>query len=112
MELDEPAIVDEVKPGPSTLNTEVSIPAVKIINIAENEVFAGKKSVPPVKVYTGCNIFIEVKEFKKTLYCGLYKQEDGAVRNRFNFPMSHLPKIEEALAVLKDHVRSSDACQQ
>ena len=85
---------------------------MKVINIAENEVFTKKKSVPPVKVYTGSNIFMEVKDFKKILYIGLYKQEDGAIRNRFNFPMSHLPKIEEALAQLKEHVRSSDACQQ
>ena len=71
-----------------------------------------KKTVPPVKIYTGSNVFIELKDFRKTLYIGFYKQADGAIRNRFNFPMSRLPKIEEALALLKDHVRSSDACQQ
>ena len=64
-------------------------------------------SVAPLKIYAGNSIFVEIKEWMKKLYIGFSKEEVGAVRNRFNIEMDHFQKVEEALGIIKDHLRSS-----
>ena len=77
---------------------------VKIVNLAPHEIVK-KKAISPIKIYTGNAIYLELKEWKKKIYIGFSKEEEGAVRNRFNFEFEHFGKIEEALAIIKDHVR-------
>ena len=81
---------------------------MQVINLAPNEVLGKKKTISPLKIYVGCNIYIEIKEYKKNLYIGLSKEEEGAVRNRYNIGLEQLDKVEEALNILKKHVRSSN----
>ena len=57
----------------------------------------------------GTNIYIELKEYRKTLYSGLYKQEDKVIKNRFNFAVSQLCKIEEGFDVIKEHLHKNSA---
>ena len=77
---------------------------VKIVNLAPHEIVK-KKAITPIKIYTGNAIYLELKEWKKKIYIGFSKEEEGAVRNRFNFEFDHFGKIEEALEIIKDHVR-------
>ena len=76
-------------------------------NLVPNEVLSKRKSVTPLRIYVGNNIFVQVKEYKKTLYIGFSKKEDGVSRNRFNIALEQLDKVE-ALQILKEHVRTSN----
>lgn len=87
--------------------TSDSQPPIRMINLAQNECLIQRRSVPPIIVYVGNQLFLEVKEFKKKLYAGLYKEVDGSIRNRFNFPLAQIEKVEEGFKVLKDHVKDS-----
>ena len=100
-------LVDEYRAGPSSANAVASIAMAKVINLAPNDILAKKRFVTPLKVYASNNIFLEVKEFRKAMHIGLFKEEDGVVRNNFNFGMNQPDKMEEAFSVLKDYVRSS-----
>lgn len=84
--------------------SEATAAAPRFINLAANEGIHKQRSVPPVKVYIGQNLFIEIKEFRKTLYVGFYKEENDVIKNRLNFPISQLEKVEEGLQAIKDHV--------
>ena len=78
---------------------------MKIFNLAPHEIVK-KKSVTPIKIYAGNSIYIELKEWKKKIYVGLSQEEEGAVRNRFNIEIDHFDKVEEALAIIKDQLKS------
>ena len=101
-------VAEDVQP-PSQPAHDVHPPStsMQVINLVPNEVLGKKKCITPLKIYVGCNIYIEVKEYKKNLYVGLSKEEEGVVRNRFNFSLDQLEKVEEALNILKNHVRNS-----
>ena len=71
-----------------------------------NEIVKRKSSMP-LKIYAGNSIFIEIKECKKKLCILFSKENDGAVRNGFNREMDHFEKVEEALGIIKDPLRSS-----
>ena len=52
---------------------------------------------------------MELKEYRTTLYVGLFKQEDKVIKNRFNSAESQLEKIEEGFAVIKEHLHKNSA---
>lgn len=99
-------LTDEFGAGPSRQSNEPSA-TVRFVNLASNEALVRRRSVPPIKVYTGNSIYLEVKEFRKQLYVGFFKEEAGLIKNRFNFPMTHLDKVEEGFRVIKEHVENS-----
>ena len=98
--------LDDVEPASVTRrDTQQASTSVKIVNLAPHEIVR-KKAITPIKIYAGNSIYLELKKWKKKAYIGLSKEEEGAVRNRFNFEFEHFDKVEEALAIIKDHVKS------
>ena len=75
-----------------------------MINLAPHEIV--KKSVSPIKIYAGNSTYIKLTEWKKKIYLGFSKEEEGAVRNRFNIEIDHFDKIEEALGIIKEHLKN------
>ena len=102
-------VSEDVQPPPqAACDVNPLSTSMQVINLSPNEVLGKKKSISPLKIYVGSNIYIEIKEYKKNLYIGFSKEEEGAVRNRFNIGLELLDKVEEALNVLKNHVRTSN----
>ena len=98
--------LDDVELATSTRrDMQQASTSVKIVNLAPHEIVK-KKSITPIKIYADNSIYIELKEWKKKIYIGLCKEEEGAVRNRFNFEIDHFDKVEEAVAIIKEHVKS------
>lgn len=79
------------------------------MNLAPNEGLSTTRWAPPIKIYLGSNLYMETKEFRRNLYVGLYKTdgESGEVKNRLNFPLTQIEKVEEALKEIKEHVRDN-----
>ena len=99
----------EFEQGTSSTFEEPPSSEPAIINLAPNENLGKNREVPPIKIYVGANIYIELNEYRKTLYVGLYKQEDKVIKNRFNFAVSQLCKIEEGFAVIKENLHKNSA---
>lgn len=105
--LPEPAANPEPRAGPSRSALNLSgEPEPRIVNLAPNEDISRAGWVPPLRIYLGNQLYAETKEFRKSLYIGFYKTDpqSGDIKNRFNFPMAQLEKVEEAFKVIKAHV--------
>lgn len=103
----EPGLNAEFLSDPCGTSDEQPSPTIRIVNLAPNETLGRIRSVTPIKIYIGNNLYIEVKEFRKSLYVGFFKEEEGTVKNRFNFVLSQMEKVEEAFQVIKHHVKNS-----
>ena len=97
--------MDDVEPNTASRHDIQQTSTSPASVIAPHEIVK-KKAISPIKIYTGNSIYLELKEWKKKIYIGFSKEKEGVVRNRFNFEFEHFGKIEEALAIIKDHVRS------
>ena len=99
----------EFEQGSSSTCEEQPSSEPSIINLCPNEHLGKNRPIPPITIYAGSNIFIELKEYRKNLYLGLYKEEDKVIKNRFNFPLSQMDKVEEAFRIIKEHVIKNNA---
>lgn len=76
---------------------------VNFIDLAPDEPKIARE-LTPFTAHLGNKLYVELKQFRNTIYFGLYKK-DVEIKNRFNIPISQLDVLKKAITAAEKHLQ-------